>query len=125
MSVQVIPLSPEPPITIASSEVVSRLADELAAAAVIAEDCQEALGEALAGVFGENLHRDLAQRLQRLDELTQRIADLAGIVERLAESGLAGATPLDLFDALKLSDLRARLTGARSETVTAGEPELW
>ncbi len=126
MNGQVIPIDPHRVTEdVSTGELVGRLADELTAAAVIAEDCQEALGEALDEVFGDGMRRDLAERLQRLDELTQRIADLAGLVERLAEGGEFGATPEGLLDGLKLSDLKARLSGAHSETVETGEPDLW
>jgi hypothetical protein len=105
--------------------IVGRLADELTAATVMAEDCQEALGEALAEGLGDGLRRDLAERLQRLDELTQRLSDLAGLVERLAEGCEFGEAPTDLFDDLKLSDLRSRLSGARSAPVVTGDLDLW
>jgi hypothetical protein len=108
-----------------TAEVVGRLADELTAAAVMAEDCQEALGEALAELLGEHIRIDLAQRLQRLDELTQRLADLAGVVERLAEGCAFGEAPANLFEDLKLSDLRSRLSGGRSARVATGDLDLW
>ena len=113
------------PETVSTGDIVSRLADELAAAAVMAEDCQEALGEALGEVFGEEMRLDLAERLQRLDELTQRLADLAALVERLAEGATFGDAPASVLDGLKLSDLKARLSGGRSSTATAGELDLW
>ena len=106
-------------------EVIGRLADELNAATVMAEDCQEALGEALGEVFGREIRRDLAERLQRLDELTQRLADLAELVERLASGSALGVAPAGVFEGLKLSDLKMRLSGGRVAAVSAGELELW
>lgn len=102
-------------------ELAARLADELAQAVAIAEDCQEALGEAL----GRDVRRDLAERLQRLDELTQRLADVAGLLARLSVGAELGEAPADVFDGLKLSDLRTRLSGERLAEAVSGEAELW
>ena len=118
--------SSDSPDAIPGEALLSRLADELAAAAVMGSDCQEALGEALSEVFGQDMRRDLAERLQRLDELTQRLGDLAGLVERLACSGVVrGAAPAEILDGLRLSDLKARLSGAAAAAVAGGEPEIW
>lgn len=109
------------PEAVPVGDLSARLADELAEVAAIAEDCQDALGEAL----GHDVRRDLAERLQRLDELTQRLADVAGLMARLSLGSDLGAAPAEVFDGLKLSDLRARLSGGRIAAVASGDAELW
>jgi uncharacterized small protein (DUF1192 family) len=110
-----------PPHTAPVAELAAKLADELADAVAIAEDCQDALGEAL----GHDVRRDLAERLQRLDELTQRIADMASVLARLSAGRELGDAPRDVFDGLKLSDLRARLSGGLTSAAASGDAELW
>lgn len=110
-----------PPETEGVAELSARLAEELSHAVAIAGDCQEALGEAL----GHDVRRDLAERLQRMDELTQRLADLANVLERLSAGADLGCAPLDVFDGLKLSDMRSRLSGARHAAAVSGDAELW
>lgn len=102
-------------------ELAARLADELAEAVAIAEDCQDALSHAL----GHDVRRDLAERLQRLDELTQRLADLAGVLARVSAGHGLGDAPRDVFDGLKLSDLRVRLSGGLTSAAASGDAELW
>ncbi|MDR3511496.1 MAG: hypothetical protein P4L73_07680 [Caulobacteraceae bacterium] len=106
---------------VAVGDLAARLADELAEAVAIAEDCQDALGEAL----GHDVRRDLAERLQRLDELTQRLADVAGLLARLSAGDDLGEASAQVFDGLKLSDLRARLSGGRISSAPSGEAEFW
>ena len=106
---------------ISVADLAARLADEMADAACLAGDCQEAVGEALGGPVADHL----AQRLQRLDELTQRLEDLADMVRRLAAGAGLGAAPADVLGGLKLSDLKTRLAGGRLEAVASGEPDLW
>jgi hypothetical protein len=109
------------PETVSVGELAARLSDELAAAAALADDCQEAVGEAL----GDEVRHDLAARLQRLDELTQCLADMAGLLERLSVAGALGVVSVEVFDGLLLSDLKARLGGGRGAAAADGEPELW
>lgn len=122
MSVRVIatmPTAPEPAILVA--DLAARLAVEMAEAACLAGDCQEAVSEALDGPVADHL----AQRLQRLDELTQRLEDLADMVGRLAVGEGLGAAPADVLDGLKLSDLKVRLAGGLRIVVDSGEPDFW
>lgn len=109
------------PHTESVAELSSRLAEELVNAVAIAGDCQEALGEAL----GHDVRRDLAERLQRMDELTQRLADLADVLARLSAGSDLGCAPRDVFDGLKLSEMKTRLRGARFTAAAAGDLELW
>lgn len=110
-----------PPQSESVADLSARLAAELAHAVEIAGDCQEALGEAL----GHDVRRDLAERLQRMDELTQRLADLADVMERLSAGADLGCAPQDVFDGLKLSDMRTRLSGARHTAAASGDAEFW
>jgi hypothetical protein len=103
------------------ADLASRLSKELADAAALAEDCQEAVGLAI----GHEVRRDLTQRLQRLDELTQRLDDLADLMGRIAKADGLGAAPADVLDGLKLSALKERLGGGRLVVAASGEAELW
>ena len=106
---------------ISVADLAVRLGDEVADAACLAADCQDAVSEALDGPVADHL----AQRLQRLDELTQRLEDLADMIRRLAAGADLGDAPADVLDGLKLSDLKTRLAGGQLEAVASGEPDLW
>ena len=122
MSVQAIASGHAHATTVISvADLAARLASEMTDAAGLAEDCQDAVGEALGGPVADAL----AARLQRLDELTQRLGDMAGLFGRLAAGEALGAAPADVLDGLRLSDLKTRLAGGRREAVAAGELDLW
>jgi hypothetical protein len=92
-----------------------RIADELYAVATGVDDCQLAVED----ILDRGLTRDDMVRLQAL-------AEIAGVLERLAASDALGATTAALLDPVKLSDLRGRLLGhADAAAAAGGEPELW
>ncbi|HWA61372.1 MAG TPA: hypothetical protein VG939_08350 [Caulobacteraceae bacterium] len=104
------------------SELAVRLADELEQTMAIAEDCQTALGE----VMEHGLTQPLALRLQSLDLLTQRLDEVATLLRRLGRlDGGGGEIPLKMFDAIRLSDVSRRLTGAGEIAAAEREAEFW
>lgn len=109
-----------PPDGLAVSDLAARLADELAAAGALALDCQAALDEVLPAV----VEPSIAERLQGLDALAQRLADLAIVVRRLGAGRCAWAPP-DALAGLALADLRERLLGRPRVAPQAGEVEVW
>lgn len=99
-----------------------RMAEELYAVATGVDDCQLAVED----ILDRGLTRDDIVRLQALDALSQTIAEVAGVLERLAASDAPGTTTLTLVDPVRLSDLRRRLLGDSVPAPAAGgEPELW
>ena len=115
---------PKPPIDedLSVRSLARRMADELYAVATGVDDCQLAVED----ILDRGLTRDDMVRLQALDALSQTIAEVAGVLERLAASGEPGTTTLTLVDPVRLSDLRRRLLGDTAEiAVAGGEPELW
>ena len=110
------------------AELSRRMAEELYAAANIADDCQMAVES----ILDRGLNKEEIVRLQALDALTQTLVEIAGVLDRLAgTSSLGGASSPDLLDPINLSDLRRRLRGGAA-SVDAGpadddgdEPELW
>jgi hypothetical protein len=99
-----------------------RIADELYAVATGVDDCQLAVED----ILDRGLTRDDMVRLQALDAIGQTIAEIAGVLERLAASDALGASTAALLDPVKLSDLRGRLLGhADAAAAAGGEPELW
>ena len=99
-----------------------RMADELYAVATGVDACQLAVED----ILDRGLTRDDMVRLQALDAISQTIAEVAGVLERLAASEAPGATTQALVDPVRLSDLRRRLLGYTAQAAVAGgEPELW
>jgi hypothetical protein len=99
-----------------------RVAHELAAAAAVAHDCQEVVGEFSA----HGLASELVVRLQALDSLTQRLSQLGGLFERLAALPDVRHAPEHVFEDIRLDGLRSRLWGRSDHGATPdGEPELW
>jgi hypothetical protein len=99
-----------------------RVAHELAAAAAIAHDCQEVVGE----MASHGLASELVVRLQALDSLTQRLGQLGALFERLAALPDVGHAPEHVFEDIRLDGLRLRLWGRTDHgAVPDGEPELW
>lgn len=104
--------------------ILSRVAAELADAATLCREA-EALAAGLA-TDGDAGTATLAP-LQSLDELTQRLASLAALLDDLA----ADASPdwrLDLAPSLanvRLGRLAARLAGAAPAAETAGDAEFF
>lgn len=103
------------------SDLAFRLAGELDEAVAIANDCQLALGEAVEEGFTERLE----VRLQALDLLSQRLDEVATLLRRLGSQGGGGAIPLHMFDAIRLSDVSRRLTGADDIPEDEREAEFW
>ncbi|WP_269715606.1 chemotaxis protein CheU [Caulobacter sp. NIBR2454] len=119
-------LTPEDAGDLPVGELSRRLAAELAAAAAICRECEVLAGDlANDGVAIANL-----TRLQALDELTQRLAGLSCVLERISEHA-NGEWSLQLEPLLKglgLADLVVRLRTANVEPAwdrQAGEPDLW
>lgn len=120
------PLTPEEAGNLPLGELSRRLAAELSAAAAICRECEVLAGDlANDGVAVASL-----TRLQALDELTQRLAGLSCVLERISEHA-NGEWSLQLEPLLKglgLSDLVGRLRTAEAEPAwdrKAGEPDLW
>lgn len=116
--------SSEPPIgeDLSVRSLARRMADELYAVATGVDECQLAVED----ILDRGLTRDDMVRLQALDAISQTIAEVAGVLERLAVSVEPGITTQALVDPVRLSDLRQRLLGYTAEAAVAGgEPELW
>ena len=102
-------------------DLARRLAGELEAASAIADDCQDAFSE----VLERGMNEGLGARMQALDLLSQRLADVSALLHRLGELGGGGAVPLNMFDAMRLSDVSRRLTGGEPYEIAEREAEFW
>jgi hypothetical protein len=99
-----------------------RVAHELAAAAAVARDCQEVVGE----LSAHGLASELVVRLQALDSLTQRLGQLGGLFERISALPDLRHAPEHVFEEIRLDGLRSRLWGRHDHGAAPdGEPELW
>ncbi|MDB5454491.1 MAG: CheU protein [Caulobacter sp.] len=103
-------------------ELSRRLAAELAAAAIICQDCEHIAGDlAQGGAPLENL-----SRLQALDELSQRLHGLSDVLQRISQhaSGEWNMAIEPLLAGLGLGDLMIRLRADGSAGVRAEAGEL-
>lgn len=108
--------------TVELQVLAGRVAHELAAAAAIARDCQEVVGE----LSSHGLASELVVRLQALDSLTQRLAQLGGLFERLSALPDVAHAPHHVFEDIRLDGLRSRLWGRSDHgAIPHGEAELW
>jgi hypothetical protein len=104
------------------NQLLRRLADELAACADVADDCQGAI----AGVIPASASATTSQHIQNLDLLSQSLRELGELIQRCAASRPCDeALPRNLFDGVRLSALRGRLTGRPPPGEAAPEPEVW
>jgi hypothetical protein len=102
-------------------DLARRLAGELEAAAAIADDCQDAFSDVLECGMNESL----GARMQALDLLSQRLADVSALLHRLGDLRGVGAVPLRMFDGMRLSDVSRRLTGGDPYEIAEREAEFW
>ena len=101
-----------------------RIAAELAAATLICQRA-EALVAGLAADGGAPLEK--LSPLQSLDELTQRLGNLAAVLDAVADRAHADWT-LDLAPLLvgvRLGDLARRLAGAPAVSAVSGEADIF
>ena len=103
------------------NDLARRVAHELENATALAERCQDAVAE----ITDRDGPGDCIIRLQALDGLTQHLQELARLFVRLSEADDLGRSPKNLFDDVKLSDLKRRLSGAGPIAEADDEPELW
>jgi hypothetical protein len=101
------------------SEVLARLASELHTATDLADHCQAAVGE----IMAQNVQHDAALRLQALDMLTQHLSDLGRVLESLAQA--APHAPDEIFDGVRLADLKRRLRGEAALASDESDDEFW
>ncbi|MET0336838.1 MAG: chemotaxis protein CheU [Caulobacter sp.] len=119
-------LTPEDAGNLPLGELSRRLAAELSAAAAICRECEVLAGD----LAKDGMTAASMTRLQALDELTQRLAGLSCVLERISEHA-NGEWSLQLEPLLKglgLSDLIGRLSTAEAEPEwdrQAGEPDIW
>jgi hypothetical protein len=100
---------------------IHRLARELRIAAAVADDCQDAVGDAT----GLELDPYTAVRLQGLDLLSQHLIEIGLLLDRIASAGNLGDAPGGLLDDIRLGELRQRLTGVGVGGIRLLDAELW
>ncbi len=106
-------------------EVLSRrIGAELRAAALVCQRAED-LAAGLAAEGGAALDR-LAP-LQSLDELTQRLGNLAAVLEAVADRSQADWTleVAPLLEKVRLGDLARRLAGAPAAAAVSGEADIF
>jgi len=109
-------MSPAPDL----AELLRRIAAELAARAADTE----ALGELVPHLGA--LEPELQLRAQSIDRLSQEVGELATLLSALAARAPAQDVPDALIDAVRLSDLAARLRGGTAaDGPLAGELDLF
>jgi hypothetical protein len=101
-----------------------RIAAELSAAALICRDA-EALATGLAAEGGATL--DLLAPLQSLDELTQRLHNLAAVLEAVADRSDPAWTleVAPLLTKVRLGDLARRLAGDPAVAAVSGDADIF
>jgi hypothetical protein len=101
-----------------------RIAAELTAAALVCRQAEN-LAAGLAAEGGAPLDR--LSPLQSLDELTQRLGNLAAVLEAVADRSPA-AWSLEiapLLEKVRLGDLARRLAGAPDAAAVSGEADFF
>ena len=101
-----------------------RIAAELTAAALICQRAED-LVAGLAADGGAPLEK--LSPLQSLDELTQRLGNLAAVLDAVADQAQADWTVelAPLLDRVRLGDLARRLAGAPAADGVSGEADIF
>jgi hypothetical protein len=98
---------------------VAREMDRISA---IAESLQCAVSELLE----PGIDPGLIERLQGFDLLAQEIQELGRLIQRVSEdAGARGSLPEDILSRIKLSHLKRIFLGNSSNPVALSEPEIW
>jgi hypothetical protein len=101
-----------------------RIASELNAAALVCRSIED-LAASLAAEGGTPLER--LSPLQSLDELTQRLSNLATVLDTVADRSPAewSLELAPLLEGVRLGDLAQRLSGAPASGAVSGEADIF
>lgn len=115
-------IPPEGTTGLTLSVLLSRVAQELADGAQVADDCQDALSAVLTAA----LEPGVIERLQGLDALSQNLIEICALLRRWAATRTEDVVIADdILSPVRLSALLDRLAGRAPSAPGPASVELW